>query len=165
MAPLSQEAERIHRIMDVLALPPGQFMLSGSAVMVLHGIQRHKPMGDLDVFLAARPWMELACIQTKEVSVHGVWRVWTTDPADPLCAYDPPYLIRELFGLEVNVFPWWRRRGVGDIDVAFWAANAETVAGLPCVPLGLLLDWKVQLGRDKDLRDILAIREHLGVAA
>jgi hypothetical protein len=150
------ERSRIHRIMDELSLPEGQFVLSGSAVLILHGIQRSRPMGDLDVFLATRPWMEMAI-----GTLTGGWRIWTTDPTDPVRRCDPPYLVKEVCGLEVNIFHAWRRRGIGDLDPNVMIRNAELVRGLPCNPLEFMLDWKLEVGRDKDLEDIRLLRDHL----
>lgn len=150
---VDQERERLVAILRDLDLPPGGFCLSGSAVLVLHGIQRSKEMGDLDIFIPTRTWFQLY--------ESGEWSLWTTDPEDPTRRHDPPYLIREVRGLEVNVFSEWRKRGVGDIDVAFWTCNSELVKGWPCVRLEFVLNWKEAVGRDKDLDDIKLLRQYL----
>lgn len=161
---LPTEKPRLLRILRELDLPEGQWVLNGSGVMVMHGIERHKPMGDVDVFVATRVWFDLyesALIQRAAYGVEQDWRVFTTDPDDPKRRCDPPYLYRQIHGIEVNVFSAWRRRGIGDIDVNWMVLNAELVDGVPCASLQSLLDWKEQVGRDKDSRDIHAIRRHL----
>jgi hypothetical protein len=55
--------ENLARLLTILtqikpALPDGQWFLNGSAVLYLHDIWTGRPMGDLDVFLATRPWFE-----------------------------------------------------------------------------------------------------------
>lgn len=151
------ERERIHAIMRDLALPDDQYALSGSAVMFLHGIPREKPLGDLDVFVSTRLWFKVLLNQPR--SDRNRWSIFTTDPTDPQRRLDPPYLYRDMHGVEVNLFFNWRTRGVGDIDCNLWVHNAEVVDGLRCVPLYMLFNWKVQVGRAKDTTDVRLIAE------
>lgn len=162
------ERDRLEHILTQLDLPQGQWVVSGSGVLVLHGIERSRPMGDLDIFVATRLWFSLLNQSIAAPTPPdgageraSLWSVWTTDPNDRARCVDPPYLFREVYGLEVNVFFNWRRRGIGDIDVAFWMANAEYVSGWPCIPLQFLLDWKVEVGRAKDRDDIPVLQRHL----
>lgn len=147
-----QERQRLDRVLRQLNLPKGRWVLSGSGVMVLHGMDRK--MGDVDIFIATRCWFDLLAT--------GLWQVYTTDPDDFKRRADPPYLYRTVGDIEVNVFFDWRKRGVGDIDVNFWLHNAEYVGGWPCIPLAFILYWKQEVGRAKDYHDIVAIQEHLG---
>lgn len=146
------EREKLERILGQLGLSPDAFLVSGSAVIFLHGVPRDRPMGDVDIFVPTRTWFEL--------QKDRRWKVWTASPSIPSCRCDPPYLAREIEGLEVNVFFAWRRRGVGDIDVNLWFANGEWVDGWRCVPLPMVLHWKEEMGRAKDLDDILLLRAH-----
>ena len=155
---IPHEKERLVRILCDLNLPEGQWILSGSGVLCLHGIERDRPMGDVDIFVATRLWFE---ILRSAMYSEDTWKVWTTDPEDPARRSDPPYLYKEMHGIEVNIFSAWRRRQVGNIDVAWWIANAEMVDGWPCVALQFLLDWKDALGRAKDATDIERIQEYL----
>lgn len=160
------ERERVVQILRALDLPSGQYVVSGSAVMILHGIPRRKSMGDLDLFVATRLWFDL--LDRRYPPAYGgrlppAWDVFTTDPSDPACRSDPPYLLREIHGLEVNIFHGWRRRGIGDIDVAFWIRNSVDVEGWPCLPLTFLYQWKLEMGRAKDVDDLQAIQSYLGV--
>lgn len=147
------EYQRLLHATNQLGLSPDSYVLAGSAVMFLHGIEREKPMGDLDVYVATRTWFEM--------EKDKRWEVWTPNPAQAVCRCDPPYLKREIGDLEVNVFFQWRRRGIGDIDTNLWLQNAEVVRGLRCVPLAMVLHWKEEMGRAKDLTDILLIRDFL----
>ena len=166
---MTSEAPRLKKILYELDLPAGQWVLSGSGVMVLHGIERDRPMGDVDIFLATRSWFDLYHAGLFFGVMQGArledkregWKIWTTHPNNPAERSDPPYLFKTIHGLEVNIFSGWRKRGVGDIDVAHWIHNAQRVDGIPCIPLQFLLDWKDAMGRAKDATDIERIREHL----
>jgi hypothetical protein len=163
------EQGRIDSILTDLNLPRGQWALSGSGVMFLHGIPREKPLGDLDVFLATRPWFDLLDQRELWTPTDGdggpLWGVFTTRPDDFKRRCDPPYLHRVMHGLEVNIFFAWRTRGVGDIDANLWVHNAQDVRGWPCVPLRFLFDWKVTTGRAKDVTDVRLIAEYLEAQA
>lgn len=143
------ERERLVAILTELELPAGQWVLAGSGSLVIRGIERPRPMGDVDIFIATRTWFMMEHTRT--------WSVFTTDPNDRKRRCDPPYLFKELYDLEVNVFGSWRLRSNGNIDAAWWIHNAEDVDGWPCVPLQLLLDWKRSEGRAKDVDDIKII--------
>jgi len=157
------EKPRLLKILYELDLPKGQWVLSGSGVLVLNGIERDRPMGDVDIFVATRTWFELFYQSIENAMLHiesgDYWRIFTTDPTDVKRRADPPYLYRMMHGIEVNVFSDWRKRGIGDIDVAFWLANPEMVEGIPCLPVKFLLDWKEQMGRAKDQTDIESIKK------
>lgn len=140
------ELARLEAVLHDLALPEGQWVVSGSGVLVLSGIERTRPMGDVDVFVATRTWFE-----TLE---DGGWDVWTTAPDDPARRADPPYLRRVMHDFEVNLFFQWRFRDVGNIDVNQRIAEAVHVRGWPCMPLSYMLAWKKWVGREKDMDDI-----------
>lgn len=142
---------RLHSILSQLDawLPDGQWFLNGSAVLVLHHIKTGRPMGDLDIFMATRPWFSLEAM--------GGWELRTPDPDDPRSRHDPPYWERVIEGLPVNVFFGWRVRHVADIDCNFLTVNAQTVEGWPCAPIQMVLDWKCQKLRGKDSIDVEAI--------
>lgn len=161
---LPGEKPRLLRILRELDLPEGQWVLNGSGVLVMHGIERDRPMGDVDIFVATRLWFDLYHASLMAPPSDGQqppWSIFTTDPDDPKRRCDPPYLFRDMHGIEVNVFSNWRRRSVGDIDVNWSILNAEMIEGIPCYPLRGILDWKEQVGRAKDSTDIAAIRRHL----
>jgi hypothetical protein len=154
---LAGELVRVERALLTLAgegaLPDGNWIVSGSAVLVLHGLVRSRPVGDLDLFIATEDWFSL-------YHTHQ-WDLITTDPNDPARRCDPPYLSRVIGGLEVNVFFEWRTRRWGNFDVNYKIAHAETVRGWPCVPLRVVLAWKQEVGRSKDTDDIQLLVQHL----
>lgn len=158
---LVTEKENLVSILNELCedavLRPGHWALAGSGVMVLHDLERNKPMGDVDIFMATRDWID---VLYRFGSAYG-WRVFTTEPDDFKRRCDPPYLYKVIEGLEVNIFSQWRVRGIGDIDVNFWLHNVEEVEGWPCVPLRCLFDWKRAVGRAKDMDDIRVMSEYL----
>jgi hypothetical protein len=148
-----EDRDRLHRILRLLSpsLPDGQWFLNGSAVLILNGIDTGRPMGDLDIFLATRPWFQL-----REKPDGGFMTV-TPEPDDYRERHDPPYLERIVYGLVVNIFFSWRTRHCADIDCNFLTLNAETVEGWPCAPLQMVADWKAQKLRAKDSIDLEAI--------
>lgn len=146
------EAKQIDRILIGLALPRGQWVLAGSGVMVLHGIEREHPLSDLDIFCSTRLWFDRLYDYA-----GGGWRVYTTSPMDPARKCDPPYLYKVIDGLEVNLFFGWRARDYGNLNVNSTIEYAEEVAGWPSMTLGKLLAWKQAANREKDQSDIMAI--------
>jgi hypothetical protein len=168
-----RECERIHKIWRALNLSPGRSILNGSGVLALHGIERGRPMGDLDVFTTTEDWFYLLRGDSRVTYIddfsrnrHTVrWGVFTTKGADQRRMCDPPYLYADMFGLPVNIFYDWRQRPdeqhMGEIHVPSYIKAAQVVDGIPCTPLGFLISWKLSTGRDKDLTDVLAIRNHL----
>jgi hypothetical protein len=157
------ERERILRICQDLPLwdwPKDEWFINGSGSMIMHGItaeQRGKPMGDLDIFVATDLWFDLYHM--------GAWTLYTTDPADPRRRSDPPLLRRTILDLDVDVFQSWRVRHIGDFDVAFYMNNSVIVDDVPCVPLQFILDWKCEVGRAKDVRDVAILERWLEGAA
>lgn len=151
------ERDRVVTILQDLDLPRGQYAIAGSGALVLRNIKRTKPMGDLDIFLATRPWISMA----SNTPSNG-FAIFTTDPNDRKRRSDPPYLFQTFYGLEVNIFSEWRKRGIGDINVAQWIYAAEEVDGWPAIRLDFLLDWKRSVGRDKDRDDIVVLERVLG---
>lgn len=152
----------IRAILRDLELPSPEWALAGSGVMFLHGIEREKPLGDLDIFVSTRLWFEL--YEARRPDGGRRWDLWLPESTDPTCRCDPAYLVRDMHGVEVNVFSSWRQRGPGDIDLNLWVHNAREVDGWPCVPISLLMDWKATMGRAKDLSDIRQIAAFLEAA-
>lgn len=157
------ERERIIRICKSLPVwewSRDQWFVNGSGSMIMHGItaeERGKPMGDLDIFVATRRWFELYRSNS--------WALHTMDPSDPTRRQDPPFLRRQIYDLDVDVFQSWRVRHVGDFDVAFYMLNSVVVDGVPCAPLQFLLDWKREVGRAKDQVDIEVLKRRFGALA
>lgn len=165
------ECERIHKIWNALALPDGQGMLNGSGVLALHGIERGRPMGDMDVFTTTQAWFDILNGRNQTRMADGPpghrlvdWHVFTTEGRDPRRQCDPPYLYATMYGLEVNIFYSWRQRpdddGAGDMYTPHYLRAAEVVDGIPCAPIGFIIHWKLTTGRTKDLTDVIAMRSH-----
>lgn len=152
-------SEKVDLIMRQLQLTPGQFFLGGSAALALRNI-RH--VGDIDLGVTTRYWFEML--------YSGNWRLWTTEPDDMRRRCDPPYLIRDVGGVEVHAFYAWRRRGAdetefNDFNRVFFEGTEE-VNGWPCIKLPILTRQKIDAvqwwpPREKDLRDISDIAQYL----
>jgi hypothetical protein len=168
-----REAQIVQRVAGYLALPHGEYFFNGSSVLALHGINRDRPMGDIDIFVTTALWFDLleksGYTRTTRLSPstlaqeEGRWWVIQPDRKDFKRRIDPPILRTYLFGITVDIFLNWRKRGgPGDFDPALYLLNTERINGLPCAPLQLIMDWKLGAGRSKDLLDVVAIREYLG---
>lgn len=151
------EKDKVLNVLGEIGVAKPNLLVSGSAVMFLCDIPRERPLGDIDLFVPTRVWLGI------RDRPGGGWDTWTTAPDDNKRRCDPPYLIKEMYGVEVNIFFQWRQRGVGDIDVNFWFYNAIEVCGYQCINPALMLDWKLKMGRNKDLEDILLLRKYLGI--
>jgi hypothetical protein len=152
---------KVKHIITELHIPHGRFVLAGSGVMVMHGMDREPR--DLDIFTTTRQWFGMMKELTWAAggTLTSLWNLWTPEPDDHVARCDPPYLYRRMHDLDVTVYFHWRQRGVGDIDGNFWIHNAEVVDGIPCLPLPMLLAWKESMGRAKDAVDIVSIRGFL----
>lgn len=128
--------------------------------MVLHGIERKQKLSDLDIFCSTRLWFDLLFADGPKANPEDGWGVYTASPRDPSRKCDPPYLYKDVEGLEVNLFFGWRARDYGNINANSCIEYAEEIAGWPCMRLGRLLAWKEAADRRKDQDDIEAIRAH-----
>lgn len=166
----------MQRVASFLALPGDEYFFNGSSVLALHGIDRDRPMGDIDIFVTTALWFDMFddyAIKLTDQAIsrrmpgtlaEGEWALIVPSRTDSRRRIDPPILRANLFGITTDVFLNWRRRnGPGDFDPAFYLANTERIQGLPCAPLQFIMDWKLGQGRSKDLLDIVAIRNYLGI--
>ena len=150
------EREKIVGICEALDLPKDQYCVCGSGVMVMHGIERDRPMGDLDIFCTTALWFKLY----EDISGGLTWGLFLPDPYDAKRRCDPPYLFINMMELEVNVFFDWRLRDVGNIDVNEMIAGATEIDGIPVASLMTLYQWKSDILREKDEPDLRAIEEY-----
>lgn len=148
-------------ILSLLRLPPNQYVIAGSGSMVMQGVERDRPMGDLDVFVSTRLWFKM--YEARRLRVPH-WSLFTTDPEDPKKRSDPPYLHATIHGFPVHIFFQWRHRSMGNIDLGFWFLNAVMVDDIPCADLRFIFDWKREVGREKDQADVALLARHLGEA-
>lgn len=137
--------------MRYLRLPAEHHVVAGSGSLVLHGVVRTRPMGDLDIYIKTASWFELL--------YSGEWGVFIPEPLDKQQCCDPPYLVKIIEDLEINVFHTWRFRsdGIGNIDTAQWIQDAVIHYGIPCVPIRNIFYWKVQVAREKDNEDLVVL--------
>lgn len=177
------EVKRIVKICRELALPSDQWVLNGSAVLALHGIDRGRPMGDMDVFCSTEAWFEtyhsmivgIAMSASRGSGTPSTWQIVLPDGDNHEERCDPPFLRRSMYGLEVDLYFQWRRREAGpdDYDPRRYIEAAEDIyphgqdggelyGPVPCVPLPFIIGWKMGMGRVKDLRDVALIKEYLG---
>lgn len=156
--------DRIRAVVRDLGLDRGAYTLGGSAVMAMHGIDRVP--GDVDVFLPTARWFSLAAgaplaPKLDTPAADSCWRLHTTSTRDTMRRCDPPFLRTFSNGFTVDVFYDWRRRSVGNINVANQLAASQSVNGVRCMRLEFLLDWKREVYRIKDGPDIKLIEDHL----
>jgi len=140
------DREKVEQILRALHFPLGQYVIGGSGSMLLHGIDRD--LRDLDIFVSTALWFRLY------ESTELTWGLVLPDPNVDAEKADPPILTVRFLELDVEVYFNYRRRSIGDIDVAFWLKNFVLADGWPCIPLPILRGWKDQVGRAKDARDI-----------
>ncbi|MFH9400009.1 hypothetical protein [Streptomyces sp. NPDC017638] len=123
-----------------LALPAGDYVVTGSGPLLAHGLRNVER--DLDVVARGDAW--------KAALRLG-------DPVLPLSGYG---CLVSLFGGRVEVFDRWLPGSPGP-DAMIEAA--EWVQAIPFSPLGDVLACKERLGRPKDREDARLIRRHLGL--
>jgi hypothetical protein len=116
-----------------LGLPPGDFALHGSAPLLAHGLLDE--INDVDI-----------------VARGAAWRVALT--LGPLAAGSKDDVVRPQ--PDVEIFDGWLGTGADKL-----IDEAAMVAGLPCVSLQAVLEFKRRLGRPKDAEHIRLIEEYL----
>lgn len=166
---MTEDYEKLVKILGELNLPRGEWMLSGSGILVLYGLRDHKSMGDVDIFVTTRLWCEMFEVSIVDRVVRNwtpMWELVTTDPDDDRRRCDPPFLRREMHGLDVDVFFSWRLREPkgalesGYIDINERFREIEFKDGIPHMGLRFMLDWKKAVGRPKDMEDIVALERY-----
>ena len=133
------DRDRLERILTELNLPVGRWALAGSGVMVLHGINRK--MRDVDIFCATQTWFSLFRQQRGQgLGTVPMWDLFVTDPDDVKRRCDPPYLYREMHGIEVNVFSAWRLRVFAETGQTSTRHSGSTTLGW--LRAGRVFRWK-----------------------
>lgn len=120
----------VHAVIEGLALPDGDWVVHGSAVMVLHGLVAEA--GDVDVIARGPAW-ELAL----KLGAPVMGR-------EDLCVS---------LGSGVEVWSGW----LGE-DVDALIDGAERIERVPCVSLGEVLRFKLAMNRPKDQPHIALLR-------
>ncbi|MBB2909152.1 hypothetical protein FHS43_000398 [Streptosporangium becharense] len=116
-----------------LALPPGSYVICGSAALYVRGLRAH--LGDLDVLATGRAWDIVTRLGAPRPAPSGHGRL-----------IDHPAAAIEFTD---RWTPGW--------DTHHLIASADLIDGLPFMRLGDVLAWKQTARRPKDLPDIAAI--------
>ncbi|HTJ67982.1 MAG TPA: hypothetical protein VL551_10665 [Actinospica sp.] len=133
---------RLFRLLEKLALPSGDYVVTGSAPLLAHGLK--SSIHDLDLVARGKAW-EIA--KSKGPIVH------------PRSGFGKRIAIDH--GV-IEVFDHWIG-GLTDIDAMI--EGAEFIEGIPFMSLQDTLRWKRGLGRAKDLVDVGLIENFLSVPA
>jgi hypothetical protein len=123
----------VRALVESLGLPDGDYALHGSAPLLAHGLVSE--VNDVDIVARAAAWRHALALGPR---AHG----------------DQDDVVRPLPGVEI--FDGW----LGDAADSL-IDGAELVAGLPCVRLAAVLEFKRQLGRAKDHEHIRLIEAYL----
>lgn len=157
------EAEKIHAAMESIIDEHGllykDYVVAGSAAMAVHGLDRGKQIGDIDLFLTTDAWFDM--LRNDE------WNCFVPREIDHR-RHDPPYLYQlfpwDLDGADVmaiNVFFAWRERDHANISVIELFETAEQIEGLTVCNMDWLLGWKREANRGKDGADIKLLERFL----
>jgi hypothetical protein len=129
----------------ILLLPEERqgVIIFGSSALMLHGVDLGREIDDLDLFVSEAAFKRMA----------SRFELKSKDGKD---GEKVPYL-EPLEGVEIHQsFP-----GVHFHDALAHASKPETAGGLLLGSLHDIRKWKIAQGRDKDLRDVEAIDNHL----
>lgn len=133
---------RLIRLLAKLALPPSDYVVTGSGPLLAHGLK--DSIHDLDLLARGEAW-ELAAGKGRMIpSRSGLGCRIVLHHGD------------------IEVFDHWVG-GLTDVDALI--DSAEVIDGVPFLSLADTLTWKRGLGRAKDLLDIALIEHHLAVPA
>jgi len=133
---------RLIRLLATLALPPSDYVVTGSGPLLAHGLK--DSIHDLDLLARGEAW-ELAAGKGRMIpSRSGLGCRIVLHHGD------------------IEVFDHWVG-GLTDVDALI--DSAELIEGVPFLSLADTLTWKRGLGRAKDLLDIALIEHHLAVPA
>jgi hypothetical protein len=133
---------RLFRLLEKLALPSGDYVVTGSGPLLAHGLRAS--IHDLDLVARGKAW-EIAKAKGPVVNSRSGYgrRIVLNHGA-------------------IEVFDHWIG-GLTDIDAMI--DGAEFIEGFPFMPLRDTLRWKRGLGRAKDLTDVRLIEDFLSVPA
>jgi hypothetical protein len=131
---------RLFRLLDKLALPPSDYVVSGSGPLLAHGLKAN--IHDLDLLARGKAW-RIAAAEGDIIPANS--------------GYGRRIV---LFDGDLEVFDHWVG-GLTDLDAMI--DSAELIEGVPFMSLADTLRWKRGLGRAKDLADIRLIERHLSV--
>lgn len=124
--------------LEQLGLPAGDYAVHSSASLVLRGILGEA--GDVDLVCRGAAWRQaLALVESGSATLH---------------AGEVDQQVR--FGADVELYDGWL-----GADGEQLIAEAELIAGVPCVRLAAVVAMKEQLDRPKDREHLARISAHL----
>jgi hypothetical protein len=133
---------RLFRLLEKLALPSGDYVVTGSGPLLAHGLKAS--IHDLDLVARGKAWEMAETLGPVAGSQSGFGRrIALEDGA-------------------IEVFDHWVG-GLTDVDAII--DGAEVIDGVPFMSLKDTLIWKRGLGRAKDIADVRLIEEYLSVPA
>lgn len=133
---------RLFRLLGKLALPLGDYVVTGSGPLLAHGLKTE--IHDLDLVARGKAWELAASMAPVITAQSGCGRRIV------------------LHRGEIEIFDHWVG-GLTDVDAII--DGAELIDGVPFMSLQDTLRWKRGLGRAKDLADAVLIEHHLAVPA
>ena len=115
-----------------LNLPKDKFVIFGSGPMAIRGIRNSE---DLDILVKEDLWKELS---------------------NKYPLYDTKKPSIKIGNIEIfnNWLPWFK-------ETAKLLEDYDLIQGLRFVKLKYLVQWKTAMGRDKDLKDVVLIKEFI----
>lgn len=139
-------AERITSVINELHLPVEEFVVFGGACLALRNIREAR---DVELFVTKNVIGSLVSGNSWE-SVFFAGR--------------NHHLLGEVEGVEVQLFDSWDN-DIWQPDIERYLMNPDYVAGIPCIPLVDVREWKLKTARPKDLRDVALIDEYLALSS
>ncbi|WP_328583909.1 hypothetical protein [Streptomyces sp. NBC_00370] len=138
---------RLRTLLATLDLPPRDYVVAGSAPLLVHHLKPE--ISDLDLVARGTAWARAVELGRPGPAASGNGlRVGLT-------------------GAPVEIFDCWhpiRQFGV-DVDTDRLIDESEMIDGVHFLSLSLTLIWKRSLGRAKDLADVALIEGHLAQTA
>lgn len=126
-----------------LNFPLGRYVLVGGASLAIRGIRETK---DLDVIVLPSLFAEL------------LTQGWSLDDG-----YEERWNKKRVKRGDVEIYQdLFLEKKNTSVDIQELIANAEMIEGFPFQPLDHLIMCKLDSARDKDLEDVIKIKEYLG---
>lgn len=131
--------EQLLEHLSSLDLPNGEYCLFGGVCLAIRNIRQ---TDDIDAYVTQELYKQLKDADWQEIKEVGRM----------------PYLQKNVDGVECEAFvtsdsPGWQP------DIPRYLARPEIIAGYPFMPLKDLYEWKANVRRPKDVRDLKLIEE------
>jgi hypothetical protein len=126
-----------------LNLNPADYAVFGSGPMFAHGIRPIEELSDLDLIVTTKGLAKLCTVPGAVVEYDDLWECFHLRFID-----DP----------EIEAYSGW---GPGRYNPDEIITNADVIGGVRFVKLETVREWKLEMGREKDLIHIKQIDEFL----